>query len=357
MRRTRDIAACRAHAWVAQATSIVCSLSVGCARALIPAGRRPCHRWRGLPGPGVPRGGRRPARRDRVRRDLGVRAARRGCQAGTDARGQGGDRQHGDGGVRPRRAAHRAARPARRRPLPGDGAVRGGDRPVPRAHRTERLVRGADQGLRRRRHGERLLPRDRGVPRHRDAGPGRGLARGQWARRLRRRPGPRRHRGGPSPRWPARPVGPPVDGGGPHPGSAGRRRPRRAVRAPGRRCGPPGPGPRRDRADVRPDHRAARGADGRGGRAARAGPVPLATGRGGARTAARAPPPRHLGGKTSADKWRVCPTGTARSGVDYQRRTRPVLPDATATSAAATTTCHTWRHQSTARLSPAKNSP
>ena len=39
--------------------------------------------------PDLPRGGRRPARRDRVRRDLGLRAARRGRQAGADAGGQG----------------------------------------------------------------------------------------------------------------------------------------------------------------------------------------------------------------------------------------------------------------------------
>ena len=36
----------------------------------------------GLLGPGLPRRGRRPARRDRVRRDVGVRAAHRGRQAG-----------------------------------------------------------------------------------------------------------------------------------------------------------------------------------------------------------------------------------------------------------------------------------
>ena len=54
---------------------------------------------------------------DRVRRDLGLRAARGGRQAGADAGGQGRDRVDGLRRVRPRRAAARAARRARRRPV------------------------------------------------------------------------------------------------------------------------------------------------------------------------------------------------------------------------------------------------
>ena len=47
----------------------------------------------------------------------------------------------------------------------GDGAVPDGHRRVPRAHGARRLVRGAGQGVRRRRPGRRLLPRDRRLPR------------------------------------------------------------------------------------------------------------------------------------------------------------------------------------------------
>ena len=80
---------------------------------------------------------------------------------------------------------------------------------------------------------------------------------------VRRRPGPRRDRGGPAARRPAGAVGPAADGGGAHPGAAGRRRARRAVRAAGRRRRPSRARPGRDRPDVHPDHRAARRADGR----------------------------------------------------------------------------------------------
>ena len=68
-------------------------------------------------------------------------------------------------GVRARRAAARPARRAGRRPVRRDGAVHRADREVPPPHRAGRLVRGAGQGVRRRRAGRGLLPRDRGVPR------------------------------------------------------------------------------------------------------------------------------------------------------------------------------------------------
>ncbi len=70
---------------------------------------------------------------------------------------------------------------------------------------------------------------------------------------------------GPAARRPAGAVGPPADGGGAHPGAAGRRRPGRPVGAARRRRGPPRARPGRDRPDVHPDHRAARRADGRAG--------------------------------------------------------------------------------------------
>ena len=72
---------------------------------------------------------------------------------------------------------------------------------------------------------------------------------------VRRRPGPRRHRGGPPGRRPARAVGPPADGGGAVPGAAGRRRARRAGGAALRRRRPPGARPGRDRPAVHPAHR------------------------------------------------------------------------------------------------------
>ena len=97
------------------------------------------------------------------------------------------------------------------------------------------LVRGADQGLRRRRAGRRLLPRDRGVPRRRDPRPDHRLAGGRRPGRLRRRPDPAGDRGRPAARRPAGAVGPAADGGGADPGPAGGRRARRADRPAGRR--------------------------------------------------------------------------------------------------------------------------
>ena len=112
------------------------------------------------------------------------------------------------------------------------------DRPFHAPHRARRLVRGPGQGVRRRRAGRRLLPRDRGVPRRRHPRPDHRLAGRRRPRGVRRRPGARR-RSPPTPaRRPAGAVGPPADGGGAHPGPAGRRRARRALGAAGRRRRP-----------------------------------------------------------------------------------------------------------------------
>ena len=92
-------------------------LSVGWWHACIRSARRP----RGVPGPRLPRGGRRPPGGDLLRRDLGVRAAGRGLQDGARHPRQGGPGEHGERRARPRRTLARAARRARRRPVRGDG--------------------------------------------------------------------------------------------------------------------------------------------------------------------------------------------------------------------------------------------
>ena len=234
------------------------------ARIRRPIAGRPARTSARLRGPDLPRRRRRPARGDRVRRDLGLRAAGRGRQAGADAGGQGRDRDDGQRRVRPGRArcttGSPSSAPTRSR------RWRRSATPIDLFHEHTApvgLVRGPDQGVRRRRAGQRLLPRDRGLPRHRHPRPDRRLAGRRRARGVRRRPGPGRDRRRPAARRPAGAVGSPADGGGAHPGAAGGRRAGRAVRAAGRRRRPTRARPGRDRPDVHPDHRAARRPDGR----------------------------------------------------------------------------------------------
>ena len=196
MRRTRMRSVCRAHAarsrpGTGRATSVTSSLSVGCARASI---REP-------PAPTTPVAFQDPQYREAVIDLLGAiaygeisafeRLAEDAKLAPTledkVAIASMASAEFGHVG-----AAARAARRAGRRPVRGDGAVPRADRQVPRAHRARRLVRGPDQGLRRRRDGRRLLPRDRGLPRRRHPRPDRGLAGGLRPLRVRRRPGARR---------------------------------------------------------------------------------------------------------------------------------------------------------------------
>ena len=126
-------------------------------------GRSPSSRR--LLGPRVPRRGGRPARRDRVRRDLGVRAAHRGREDGADAARTRSSWRGWPSRSSPTSSALRApAHRARRRPVRGDGAVRHAVRRLPPPHRAVGLARGPDQGVRRRRARRGLLPRDRRVP-------------------------------------------------------------------------------------------------------------------------------------------------------------------------------------------------
>ena len=117
--------------------------------------------------PGVPGRRRRPARRARVRRADRVQPAGRGRRAGADPAGQGGAGAAGGRRVPPLRAAraHRLRRAGRRRPRQAMAAVRRRRRRLPRPHPARRLAGGAGQGVRRRRHRQRLLPRGRRLPR------------------------------------------------------------------------------------------------------------------------------------------------------------------------------------------------
>ena len=103
----------------------------------------------GVLRPGLPGGGRRPAGRDRLRRDLRFRAARRGREDGAGAGRQGGAGPDGIHRVRPLRAAARTgspsstptrSRPWRRSSPPSRAST---------AYGAQRLVRGPRQGLRR----------------------------------------------------------------------------------------------------------------------------------------------------------------------------------------------------------------
>ena len=198
-------------------------------------------------GPALPRRGRRPARRDRVRRDLGVRAARRGRQAGADAGGQGRDRDDGHRGVRPRRPA---ARPARASSGPTRSRRwRRSATPIDLFHEHtapsdwfEGLIKAyVGDGLANDFYREIAAYLD---PDTRDLVIA--VARGRRALRVRRRPGAGGDRGRPPPRRPAGAVGPPADGGGADPGPAGGRRAGRALRAcsPAASTGPASTSPR-----------------------------------------------------------------------------------------------------------------
>ena len=151
MRRTRRSSegstrsVCRAHAPRLRPTRTRIGAQVWRGGSPHPIGRLEACRHRGpgppagrpggLPGPCLPRGGRRPARGDLLRRDLGVRAAGRGLQDGAHHPRQGGPGEHGERRARARREAARAARRARRRPVRRDGAVHRADREVPPPHR------------------------------------------------------------------------------------------------------------------------------------------------------------------------------------------------------------------------------
>ncbi len=115
-----------------------------------------------------------------------------------------------------------------------------------------RLARGPGQGLRRRRARQRLLPRDRGLPRPRHPRPGRLLRRGREPGGVPDRAGAADHRHRPRHRRPAGPVGPPAHGRGAHPGATGRRRARVPHRPPRRRRRPPRPRPGRASAGCSP---------------------------------------------------------------------------------------------------------
>ena len=218
-----------------------------------PSASRPDDEPGRLPGPAVPRGRRRPARRDRVRRDLGVRAARRGRQAGADAGGQGRDRVDGGGRVRPRRRGCASGSPSsaptrsrrwRRSAAPIDhfheytapadwfeGLIKAyvGDGMANDFYREIAAYLDADT-------------RDLIVASLEDSGHSAFVV-------DRVRAGDRRR---PAPRRPAGAVGPPADGGGAHPGAAGRGRPRRADGAARRRRRPPRPRPGRASAGCSP---------------------------------------------------------------------------------------------------------
>ena len=246
---------------------------------------------------GLPGGGRRPARCARVRRADRLLPPRGGRRAGADPSRQGGARAAG-GRASSTTTSALTASGCGELGVDPEAAMAPFVAPIDAFHdrtRPTELARGAGQGLRRRRHRHRLLPRDlapTSTPRTQRPGP-LGAAR-TWGRPSSRsapcvRPSPPT-RG----RRPARAVGPPARRRGALAGAARRGRAGRARVAARRRRQPAGRRPGRAGPDVRAAHRrahppdgparpvrlsrAARRTAGRSGPETHEGPVPVGTG-------------------------------------------------------------------------------